>query len=114
MRFIYLIIFFGVLRTHGVECDDVRVLYSTVAIFYFYNCLHSFLVVSLVYSTDCIICSGNFIQTSHPLIIHQCNSCRAVIDFGFAKKVPYTTVDQNSGEVKVHSKTFTLCGTPGK
>jgi hypothetical protein len=37
----------------------------------------------------------------------------SVIDFGFAKKVPYTTKDINTGEVKVHAKTFTLCGTPG-
>lgn len=36
-----------------------------------------------------------------------------VIDFGFAKKVPYTTVNSYTGEVKTHSKTFTLCGTPG-
>lgn len=36
-----------------------------------------------------------------------------VIDFGFAKKVPYTKVDAN-GEVKVYAKTYTLCGTPGK
>ena len=35
-----------------------------------------------------------------------------VIDFGFAKKVPYTSTDPNTGEVKVHAKTYTLCGTP--
>ena len=35
-----------------------------------------------------------------------------VIDFGFAKKVPYTSEDPNTGEVKVHAKTYTLCGTP--
>eukprot|EP01038_Epipyxis_sp_PR26KG_P007545 gene7545-10280_t len=34
-----------------------------------------------------------------------------VIDFGFAKKVPFTKVDAN-GEVKVYAKTYTLCGTP--
>ena len=38
----------------------------------------------------------------------------SVIDFGFAKKVPYTTVKASTGEVKTHYKTFTLCGTPGK
>eukprot|EP01035_Chromulina_nebulosa_P017321 gene17321-22862_t len=34
-----------------------------------------------------------------------------VIDFGFAKKVPYSKIDAN-GEEKVFSKTYTLCGTP--
>lgn len=38
----------------------------------------------------------------------------SVIDFGFAKKVPYTSVDPLTRETKVHAKTFTLCGTPGK
>lgn len=33
-----------------------------------------------------------------------------VIDFGFAKKIPYTT--EEGGEVKVHVKSYTLCGTP--
>lgn len=35
-----------------------------------------------------------------------------IIDFGFAKKVPYTKVDSR-GEMRVHPKTYTLCGTPG-
>ena len=35
-----------------------------------------------------------------------------VIDFGFAKRVPYTSIDVSSGETKVHAKTYTLCGTP--
>lgn len=37
-----------------------------------------------------------------------------VIDFGFAKRVPYTSTDVTTGETKVHAKTFTLCGTPGE
>ena len=36
-----------------------------------------------------------------------------VIDFGFAKRVPYTSIDASTGETKVHAKTYTLCGTPG-
>jgi cGMP-dependent protein kinase 1 len=36
-----------------------------------------------------------------------------VIDFGFAKKIPYTSVDED-GEMKVQLKSYTLCGTPGK
>jgi cGMP-dependent protein kinase len=36
-----------------------------------------------------------------------------VIDFGFAKKVPFTKLD-SSGVLKVYPKTYTLCGTPGK
>ena len=35
-----------------------------------------------------------------------------VIDFGFAKKVPFTKPDSN-GQMKVYNKTYTLCGTPG-
>jgi len=34
-----------------------------------------------------------------------------VIDFGFAKKIPYTVIDED-GEMKVHLKSYTLCGTP--
>ena len=33
-----------------------------------------------------------------------------IIDFGFAKEVPYTTVV--NGEKRLHAKTYTLCGTP--
>ena len=36
-----------------------------------------------------------------------------VIDFGFAKKIPYTVTDPNTGDIKVHVKSYTLCGTPG-
>jgi tRNA A-37 threonylcarbamoyl transferase component Bud32 len=36
-----------------------------------------------------------------------------VIDFGFAKKIPYTVTDPATGDVKVHVKSYTLCGTPG-
>ena len=36
-----------------------------------------------------------------------------IIDFGFAKKVPFTKLDANTGELKVYNKTYTLCGTPG-
>lgn len=35
-----------------------------------------------------------------------------VIDFGFAKKIPYTIIDED-GEMKVQLKSYTLCGTPG-
>lgn len=35
-----------------------------------------------------------------------------IIDFGFSKKVPYTKIDPNTGEIKVYPKTYTLCGTP--
>jgi cGMP-dependent protein kinase len=36
-----------------------------------------------------------------------------IIDFGFGKKIPFTTTEWN-GETKVHAKSFTLCGTPGE
>lgn len=45
-------------------------------------------------------------------ILLDSNGYIRVIDFGFAKKVPYSKVDAN-GEEKVYSKTYTLCGTPG-
>lgn len=35
-----------------------------------------------------------------------------LIDFGFAKVVPFTK--EVKGEMVVHPKTYTLCGTPGK
>ena len=35
-----------------------------------------------------------------------------IIDMGFAKKIPFSTVEWD-GQVKVHAKSFTLCGTPG-
>lgn len=34
-----------------------------------------------------------------------------IIDFGFAKKIPYTAVDAD-GNSKVYVKSYTLCGTP--
>ena len=34
-----------------------------------------------------------------------------IIDFGFAKKVPYSKVESN-GVSRVYAKTYTLCGTP--
>jgi len=35
-----------------------------------------------------------------------------IIDFGFAKVVPFTKEDKEKGELVVHAKTYTLCGTP--
>ena len=35
-----------------------------------------------------------------------------LIDFGFAKRVPYTKLDINGIE-KTYTRTYTLCGTPG-
>ena len=35
-----------------------------------------------------------------------------LIDFGFAKTIPYTKVDEATGETKVYAKSYTLCGTP--
>ena len=51
-------------------------------------------------------------QPLSPLLISSL-TC-AVIDFGFAKRVPYTSIDSSTGDTKVHAKTYTLCGTPGK
>ena len=36
-----------------------------------------------------------------------------IIDFGFAKRIPFNKVEAN-GETKLHLKSYTLCGTPGK
>lgn len=35
-----------------------------------------------------------------------------IIDFGFAKTVPFVKTDPVTGESKVHARTYTLCGTP--
>ena len=40
------------------------------------------------------------------------NGYLRIIDFGFAKVIPYTETSA-TGEVVVHSKSYTLCGTPG-
>lgn len=40
------------------------------------------------------------------------NGYLRIIDFGFAKVIPYTKTD-STGNVAVCAKSFTLCGTPG-
>ena len=45
------------------------------------------------------------------VMLDECGYIR-IIDFGFAKKIPYTRVNFN-GDTKVMLKSFTLCGTPG-
>jgi cGMP-dependent protein kinase len=37
-----------------------------------------------------------------------------IIDFGFAKRVPFIKIDHITREEKVCHKTYTLCGTPGR
>jgi len=44
-------------------------------------------------------------------IMIDCHGYPRVIDFGFAKRVPYQKVDEH-GIMRIHAKTFTLCGTP--
>lgn len=41
------------------------------------------------------------------------NGYLRIIDFGFAKVIPYEELDIVTNEIKVHSKSYTLCGTPG-
>ena len=36
-----------------------------------------------------------------------------IIDFGFAKSIPYYYYDEKAGVETVHNKTYSLCGTPG-
>jgi serine/threonine protein kinase len=36
-----------------------------------------------------------------------------IIDFGFCKMIPFTTTSP-TGQERIHAKSFTLCGTPGK
>lgn len=43
-------------------------------------------------------------------ILFDLNGYLRIIDFGFAKEVPYTTIVH--GEKRLHAKTYTLCGTP--
>lgn len=45
-------------------------------------------------------------------IMSDANGYIRIIDFGFAKTVPYIKKDANSGESSVYMKTYTLCGTP--
>lgn len=44
-------------------------------------------------------------------ILLAANGYLRIIDFGFAKKVPYAKIDAN-GISKIYAKTYTLCGTP--
>ena len=35
-----------------------------------------------------------------------------IIDFGFAKSIPYRVMDRETGQLKLCSKSYTVCGTP--
>jgi CRP-like cAMP-binding protein len=72
-----------------------------------------FYTASLIFALDHIHRAGVVFRDLKPEnILIDSNGYIRVIDFGFAKKVPYSKVDA-SGEEKVYSKTYTLCGTPG-
>lgn len=72
-----------------------------------------FYIASLVLALDHIHRAGVVFRDLKPEnIMLDGKGYIRVIDFGFAKKVPYSKVDAN-GEEKVFSKTYTLCGTPG-
>ena len=77
------------------------------------NSLAVFYTASLILALDHIHRSGVVFRDLKPEnIMLDSNGYIRVIDFGFAKKVPYTKIDHN-GEEKVYAKTYTLCGTPG-
>ena len=108
-----------VMVTEPLDCGDLwSVIYET----YPYNendgltvTLTCFYAASLVLALAHIHKQGIVFRDLKPENIMLDNTgYLRVIDFGFAKKVPYTTEDPNNGEVKVHAKTYTLCGTPGK
>ena len=107
-----------VMVTEPLDCGDLwSVIYET----YPYNendgltvTLMCFYAASLVLALAHIHKQGIVFRDLKPENIMLDNTgYLRVIDFGFAKKVPYTTADPNTGEVKVHAKTYTLCGTPG-
>ena len=70
--------------------------------------------MSLYYTTYNIyythIIYTHYIQPENVLLDR--NGHIRLIDFGFAKKVPYTKLDSR-GKEKAFVKTYTLCGTPG-
>uniref|UniRef100_A0A7S0SWA7 cGMP-dependent protein kinase n=1 Tax=Chromulina nebulosa TaxID=96789 RepID=A0A7S0SWA7_9STRA len=74
--------------------------------------LTTFYTASLVLALDHIHRAGVVYRDLKPEnIMLDSKGYIRVIDFGFAKKVPYSKIDAN-GEEKVFSKTYTLCGTP--
>jgi len=74
--------------------------------------LAAFYGASLVMALDHIHSKGVVFRDLKPeniMVDHR--GYLRVIDFGFAKKVPFTKLDSN-GQMKVYNKTYTLCGTP--
>ena len=45
-------------------------------------------------------------------VITDASGYTRIIDFGFANRVPYMQKDPKTGEEKLQSKLYTLCGTP--
>lgn len=75
--------------------------------------LAAFYGASLVLALDHIHAKGVVFRDLKPEnIMLDSRGYLRVIDFGFAKRVPFTKVD-SSGQSKVYNKTYTLCGTPG-
>ena len=93
----------GVIYETTPYCDN-EYLEKSLAIFY---------IASLMLALDHIHRAGVVFRDLKPenIMIDSKGYVR-VIDFGFAKRVPYTKIDTN-GDEKVYAKTYTLCGTPG-
>lgn len=105
-----------VMVTEALDCGDLwSILYET-APFCDENSLSlgltQFYCASLVLALDHAHSKGVVYRDLKPEnIILDSRGYLRLIDFGFAKKVPYTKIGAD-GKEHVYSKTFTLCGTP--
>lgn len=74
--------------------------------------LATFYAASLILALDHIHRAGVVYRDLKPenILLDKTGYIR-IIDFGFAKSVPYLKADSNGVE-KIYSKTYTLCGTP--
>ena len=73
--------------------------------------LAKFYVISIMIALGHIHSKGIVYRDLKPEnILFDLRGYLRIIDFGFAKEVPYTTVV--NGETRLHAKTYTLCGTP--
>ena len=100
--------------TFLVIYDTLSTAYATLYVL-FYSLYTYTRVVLLPICCNTITCYSYPLYTYYTQpenILIDDNGYIRLIDFGFAKRVPYTKLDINGVE-KTYTRTYTLCGTPG-